>query len=54
MNHKGFLKGMAMGMVAGAAIGMIATPKSKNAKKAAGRVLRAAGDVVENISSLWS
>ena len=53
MTHTGFVKGMAIGVVAGATIGMIVTPKSKNAKRAAGRFLRTAGEVIESFGGMW-
>lgn len=46
----GFAKGVTIGIVTGAALGMALAPKGKNSKSAAGKVLKAAGEVVENIS----
>ena len=54
MTHTGFVKGLAIGVITGAAVGMIVTPKSKNAKKATGRFLRTAGEVIENFCGMWS
>jgi gas vesicle protein len=56
MTHtgSGFAKGIAVGVVAGAALGLVAAPRGRDAKRSAGRFLRAAGEVVENISGLWS
>jgi gas vesicle protein len=53
MTKSGFIKGIAVGIVAGAAIGALTAPKSREAKRAAGRFIRAAGDIIEDISSLW-
>ena len=53
MAHSGFVKGLAIGVVTGAAIGVIVTPKSKNVKKMTGRFLRTAGEVIDNISGMW-
>lgn len=50
----GFIKGMSVGIVAGAALGMIAAPRGKQKKSAVGRALKAAGDIVDNISGLWN
>lgn len=52
MNNMDFIKGMGIGVIAGATIGMAVVPKKKgtNAKSFAGKALRAAGDIVENIS----
>ncbi len=44
-----FAKGIAIGMIAGGAVGaIVAMPKKK--ASAAGRFLKAAGHVIENIS----
>jgi gas vesicle protein len=53
MSGNNFLKGVAVGVAAGAAIGLIAAPNSKDMKKAVGKFLKAAGGVVENISNIW-
>jgi len=53
MSAHGFVKGMAIGMVAGATIGMVAAPKTKNVKRTAGRFLKTAGEVIENINGMW-
>lgn len=53
MNHTGYVRGIAVGVIAGAAVGMIVTTKNKGAKKTVGRVLKAAGSVADNISGLW-
>jgi gas vesicle protein len=54
MSSNGFVKGIAVGIVTGAAIGIAAAPRTKDAKRATGRFLRAAGEVIENISGIWS
>ena len=53
MANTGFGKGLAIGIMAGAAIGMIATPKSKDAKRKTGRFLRTAGEIIDHISGIW-
>ena len=52
MNNMDFIKGVGVGVIAGATIGMAAAPKKKgsSSKSFAGNALRAAGDIVENIS----
>ena len=49
-----FIKGMAIGLIAGAAIGVAVMPKSKQCKKMTGRFLRAAGEIVDNLGGFWS
>jgi len=52
MGKQGFLRGMGLGMAAGAAIGIALAPKKKRTlKRAAGKVLRSAGEAAENLSS---
>ena len=51
MEQHHFLKGMGLGMAAGAALAMAVAPRKKsNLKKAAGRAIKTVGEVVENIS----
>ncbi|MDR0838506.1 MAG: hypothetical protein LBN99_02555 [Oscillospiraceae bacterium] len=52
-HNNGMMKGIAIGVVAGAALGMVAAPKTRDAKRAAGKFLRAAGEVIEDVSALW-
>ncbi|MDR0862428.1 MAG: hypothetical protein LBN30_06620 [Oscillospiraceae bacterium] len=56
MSHSGagFLKGIALGVVTGTAIGLIAAPRTKDAKRAAGKFLRVASEVVENVGGLFN
>ncbi|MDR1299032.1 MAG: hypothetical protein LBJ84_02130 [Oscillospiraceae bacterium] len=54
MSHSSFIKGVAVGAAAGAAVGLIASSNNRDVKKAVGKFLKAAGGVVENISSLWN
>ncbi len=51
MKNSDFVKGLGLGMVAGASIGMAIAPKKKRSKSVAGKALRTAGDIVENVSS---
>ena len=45
-----FLKGMGAGMVVGAALGMVMTPDKRSGKKRLSKMIRAAGDVIEDLS----
>ncbi len=54
MTRTGFVKGIAIGVMAGTAIGMVMAPKGKNSKSAAGKALKAAGEVIDNITGMWS
>ena len=53
MSGKIFMKGMVVGILMGATIGFVATPKSKNCRRATGRFLRTAGNIVENLNGFW-
>ena len=50
MDRMDFIKGMGIGVVAGATIGMAIAPKKKEHKGLAGKAIKAAGEIVENIS----
>jgi len=54
MTKTGFVKGMAIGVMTGAAIGMAMVPKGRSSKSAAGKALKAAGEVIDNITGIWS
>lgn len=54
MTRTGFVKGMAIGVMTGAAIGMAMAPRGRNSKSAAGKALKAAGEVIDNITGIWS
>ncbi len=54
MTRTGFAKGMAIGVMTGAAIGIAMAPRGKNTKSAAGKALKAAGEVIDNITGIWS
>ena len=53
MTNTGFAKGLAIGILAGTAIGVMITPKSKEMKRRTGRFLHMAGDVIDNICGIW-
>lgn len=52
MNNTNFLRGVGIGVAVGAAVGIAMTPKRQNLlkKSAAGKAIRAAADVMEQIS----
>ena len=58
MNMKGFIKGMAAGLVAGATIGVMLKPKPNakrvNVKNSAGRALKTIGGLMENLGDTIS
>jgi len=51
-NSSGVFKGIAIGLVAGAALGFAVTPKNRETRKAASRFLRTCGDVVDTVSNI--
>lgn len=53
MTKHNLIRGIAIGVVAGATIGAIAMPKGSNAKRRAEKFLRAAGDILEDVTSIW-
>jgi gas vesicle protein len=53
MTKGGFIKGIAVGVVAGAAVGALAAPKSRDARRAVGKFVRAASVIIEDVSALW-
>ncbi len=50
MKMMDFLKGMGAGMMVGAALGMIVVPDKRSGKKRLSKMIRAAGDVIEDLS----
>ena len=51
MEKHEFLRGMGVGVLAGAAIGAVMMPKKKHSMKAtAGKALKTVGEVMENLS----
>ena len=45
-----FLKGMGAGMMLGAALGMMLSSDKKSSRRRLGKMFRAAGDVIEDLS----
>ncbi len=58
MNHSQFLRGMGVGIAAGAALGAAMTPHKKShhhsCKCAVRKAMRSVGEVMENISDAMS
>ena len=54
MSKAGFVKGMAVGVMTGAAVGMMFSPKGKNHRSVAGKALKAAGEMIDNITTMWN
>ena len=49
MKNMNFLKGMGAGMMVGAALGVMMGTDKKTGRKRLGKMLRAAGDVIEDL-----
>ena len=50
MKTMDFLKGMGAGMMVGAALSMVIAPDKRSGKKRLGKMIRAAGEVIEDLS----
>ncbi|MBR7082006.1 MAG: hypothetical protein IKI49_04805 [Oscillospiraceae bacterium] len=48
------VKGIGIGMVAGAALGMLVAPKKKSKANMVGNAVKAAGEVISNITGVLS
>jgi len=46
------IKGIGIGMVAGAAIGMLVAPKKKSKANMIGKAVKAAGEVINNVTGI--
>ena len=49
----GFAKGIAVGIAAGTAIGIFTAPRTRNVRRAAGKFIRTASDIIEDVSAIW-
>ena len=51
MNRTQFISGMGMGIVAGSAIGMLVSPRTRRAKARSGvsKALKNAGDIIDSL-----
>ncbi len=54
MRSNQLLKGIGIGITVGATVGMLISPKKRGGKTAVSRVLRTAGDVVDEVSSFMN
>ena len=54
MSTMDFAKGIGIGMVAGAAVGMAIAPRKKSRKFISGKMLRAASDILNDITNSMS
>ena len=50
MSDMRFVRGMCVGLVAGAAVGVALMPKKKNGKNVAGKALKTAGEKLDQIT----
>ena len=46
------IKGVGIGMVAGAALGMLVAPKKKSKANMVGNAIKAAGEVISNVTGV--
>ena len=53
MVNTGFIKGIALGIIAGTVIGCAVMPKTRGCKRATGKFLKTAGEIIESISGGW-
>ena len=49
MNYFDFAKGVGIGMVTGAALGMVLMPKKRSARTTAGRLIKTAGRILSDV-----
>lgn len=49
MNYKDFIKGVGVGMAAGAAVGMMCMPRKKHAKTTAGKMVKTASRILNDV-----
>lgn len=51
MEHNHFMRGVGLGMLAGAAVGMVVSPGKKELKRTANKAVQAVSDAADNISN---
>ena len=51
MKNVNFVKGIGLGMLAGAMLSTLMMPRRKSLKSSAGKAIKAAGEVVDSITS---
>lgn len=54
MEHGHFLRGVGLGMLAGAVVGMVVSPGKKELKQTASKAARAVSSAADNISNVIS
>ena len=52
MEHNHFMRGVGLGMLAGAVVGMMVSPGKKELKRTANKAVQAVGNAAENISDV--
>lgn len=50
MEHNGFMRGVGLGMLAGAVVGMVVSPGRKELKRKANKAAQAVGNAADSIS----
>ena len=51
MEHNRFMRGVGLGMLAGAVVGMMVSPGKKELKQTANKAVQAVGNAADNISN---
>lgn len=51
MNNMNFVKGISLGLMVGAGVGMMITPSKKSGKSTVSKALRAMGDLLEDVET---
>lgn len=54
MQHNHFMRGVGLGMLAGAVVGMMVSPGKKELKRTANKAVQAVGNAADNISEAIS
>ena len=54
MNYMDFAKGVGIGMVTGAAVGIAMMPKKKNARTTAGKLVKTAGRILADVQETFN
>ena len=52
MEHNHFMRGVGLGMLAGAVVGMVVSPGKKELKRTANKAVQAVGNAAESISDV--
>ncbi len=54
MNYMDFVKGVGIGMVTGAVVGISMMPKKKNARTTAGKLVKTAGRILTDVQETFN